>query len=121
MQSDPVERTDASGSDLATTHAPLVVRVQRQSDGTQTLTLYGKSNDATDVALFQCTKLASDFVHYRLTILPAGNVVNLSINDEDQGTFSYPTYAPTNDNRFLTAYADTSSAEFDYVELRLAE
>ncbi len=103
------------------THAPLVVRVQRQSDGSQTLTLYGKSNDATDVALFQCKHLSSDFVHYRLTILPAGNAINLSINDEDQGTFAYPTYAPTNDNRFLTAYADTSSAEFDYVELRVAE
>ena len=84
------------------THAPLMVRVQRQSDGSQTLTLYGKSNDATDVVLFQRKNLSSDFVRYRLTILPANNVVNLAINDEDQGTFSYPTYAPTGDDRFLT-------------------
>jgi hypothetical protein len=103
------------------THAPLVVRVQRQSDGSQMLTLYGKSNDATDVALFQRKNLSSDFVHYRLTILPTSNVVNLAISDEDQGTFSYPTYAPTDDNRFLTFYANTSSAEFDHVELRVAE
>ena len=99
----------------------MTVRVQRQGDGSQTLTLTGKSNDATDVTLFQRANLSSDFVRYRLTILPANNVVNIAINDVDEGTYSYPTYAPTNDDRFLAMYQDTSSAEFDYVELRVAE
>jgi hypothetical protein len=103
------------------THAPLEVRVQRQADATQTLSLYGKSNDATDVLLLQRKNLSSDFVRLRLTIVPSHNLVNLSINGFDEGTYTYPTYAPTNDNRFLTAFADTSTAEFDYVEIRVAE
>ncbi len=103
------------------THAPLEVRVQKQADLSQTLSLYGKSSDATDVLLFQRKNLSSDFVRVRLTILPANNVVNLTINDVDEGTYTYPTYVPSNDNRFLTFFADTSSAEYDYVEMRLAE
>ena len=111
------------------THAPIVVHLQRQADLSQTLTLYGRSNDATDVVLFQRKNLpkydpinpSSDFVRFRLTILPTNNIVNLAINDVDEGTYSYPTYAPTGDNRFLSFGSDTSSAEFDYVELRVAE
>lgn len=102
-------------------HAPLVVRVQRQSDGSQTLTLSGYSNDATNVMLFQRKNLSSDFVRYRLTILPASNVVNLAIHGTDEGTYSYPTYTPSNDNRFLTFSSNTSTAEYDHVELRVAE
>jgi len=103
------------------THAPLEVRLQRQSDATQTLTLYGKSSDATYVQLFERENLPSSLIRYRLTILPANNLVNLSIEDEDQGTFAYSTYTPSNDDRFLTLYSDTSSSEFDYVEIRIPE
>jgi hypothetical protein len=103
------------------THAPILVRLQRQTDATQTLTLYGKSNDATNVQLFQRKNLPSSMIRYRLSILPANNLVNLAIEDEDQGTFSYSTYAPSTDDRFLTFYSDTSSSEFDYVELRIPE
>ena len=47
--------------------------------------------------------------------------MNLAINDEDQGTFTYPTYAPSSTtDRFLTLYGDTSQAEFDYVDVRVA-
>jgi hypothetical protein len=102
-------------------HAPLFFRLQLQSDGTQTLTLFGKSNDLTNVSLFQCPKLSNGFVTVRLTVLPASNVVNLQINGEDQGTFTYPFYAPSADDRYLTVYNDTSSAEFDYVEVRVGE
>jgi len=105
----------------AGTHAPIIVRVQRQADGTQTLTLYGKSSDATEVKLLERTNLSSDFVRYRLTVLPASNLVNLAINDQDEGTYSYSTYAPSGDDRFLTFCANTSTAEYDYVELRVAE
>jgi hypothetical protein len=101
-------------------YAPLLVFVQRQSDGTQTLTLNGKTSDAATKKLFTRTNLPSGFVRYRLTILPANNLVNLQINDEDQGTYTYPTYAPSSANdRYLTLYADTSAAEFDYVDVRV--
>jgi hypothetical protein len=101
-------------------HAPLLVYVKCQSDGTQTLSLCGKTSDAATKELFSRTRLSSDFVRVRLTIVPQFDLVNLAINDEDQGTFSYPTYAPTSTDRFVTLYADTSLAEFDYVDVRVA-
>jgi hypothetical protein len=102
-------------------HAPLFFRLQLQSNSTQTLTLYSKSDDTTNVALFQYPNLSNDFVKIRLTILPANNLVNLQINGEDQGTFSYTPYAPSADDRYVTMYNDTSNAEFDSVEVRVGE
>ncbi|MCI0334341.1 MAG: hypothetical protein L0228_14075 [Planctomycetes bacterium] len=102
-------------------YAPLMVYVQRQSDGSQTLSLYGRTSDAATKLLVSRANLPSEFVRFRLTILPQNNVVNLSINDEVQGTYSYPTYAPASaSDRYLTLYADTSQAEFDYVDVRVA-
>src|SRR4029079_17221615 len=93
-------------------YSPLLVYVQKQSDGTQTLILNGKTSDTTFSQLFSRSKLSSGFVRFRLTLLPTNNVVNLQINDEDQGTFTYPTYAPTTTtDGYLKLYADTSSAE----------
>jgi hypothetical protein len=110
------------GADWASgTHAPIFFRLQLQSDGTQTLSLYGKSSDSTNALLYQCAHLTSGFVRVRLTIVPASNLVNLQINGEDEGTFSYPSYAPSADDRYVTMYNDTSSAEFDYVEVRVGE
>ena len=97
----------------------MLVYVQKQADGTQTLTLNGKTSDVATKQLFSLARLASGFVRYRLTILPQSDVVNLQINDEDQGTFTYPKYSPTSTaDRYLTLFADTSTAEFDYVEVR---
>ena len=54
-----------------------------------------------------------------ITAGSGNDLVNLTINDEDQGTFNYPRYAPTSTNdSYLTVTTDTSSSEFDYVELR---
>ncbi len=98
-------------------YAPLLVYLQKQTDGTQTLTLYGRTSDMVTKKLFSRSRLPSGFVRYRLTVLPANDVVNLTINDEDQGTYTYPKYSPTStSDRYLTLYADTSSAEFDYVD-----
>jgi hypothetical protein len=102
-------------------YAPLLVYVQRQADGTQNVSLLGKTSDAATKSLFARSRLTSDFLRLRLTIVPQSNVVNLQINDEDQGTFTYPTYAPSSaTDRFVTLYADTSLAEFDYVDVRVA-
>ena len=98
-------------------YAPILVYLQKQSDGTQTLTLNGKTSDAVTKQLFSRSRLSSGFVRFRVTIVPQSDVVNLQINDEDQGTFTYPTYAPTSTtDRYLTISSDTSSSEFDYVE-----
>jgi len=100
-------------------YGPLLVYLQKQSDGSQTLTLSGKTADTVTKVLCTRSKLSSGFVRFRLTILPQNDVVNLQINDEDQGTFTYPRYVPTTtSDRYLTVYADTSAAEFDYVDVR---
>jgi hypothetical protein len=101
-------------------HAPLYFTLQLQADGTQTLSLYGKPSDASSVLLYSRPSLSNDFVRVRMTVVPEHDVVNLAINDEDLGTFTYPTYAPAANDRFATVYADTSAAQFDYVELRTA-
>ncbi len=102
-------------------YAPLLVYVQRQADGSQTLSLHGRTSDAATKLLVSRTNLAGAFLRFRLTILPQNNVVNLAINDEDQGTYSYPTYVPaSSSDRYLTLYADTSQAQFDYVDVRVA-
>lgn len=102
-------------------HAPLAVGAVLQDDGTQSLWLMGKINDATEVSLFEMHKLPSDFIRCRLTIVPDNDVVNVNINGEDVGTFSYPTYAPSSTDQFVAVYGDTSTAEFDYVEVGVAE
>ena len=72
-------------------YGPILVYVQKQSDGTQTLTLNGKTSDTVTKQLFSRSRLSSGFVRFRVTIVPQSDVVNLQINDEDQGTFTYPT------------------------------
>ena len=69
--------------------------------------------------LFAVHRLSTEFVRFRLTVVPQSDVVNLQINDEDQGTFTYPVYARHLDRpTVMTISADTSSAEFDYVDVR---
>lgn len=101
-------------------YAPLLVYVQRQSNGTQTLSLYGKTSNSATKLLCSRSNLSSGFIRYRLTILPQSNAVNLTINEVDQGTFGYPTFTPSaSSDAYLTVYADTSLAEFDYVDVRV--
>jgi hypothetical protein len=100
-------------------HAPIFTSLQLQSDGTQTLTLHGK-NTGGNVLLFSRQRLPNEFIRIRLTIDPTNNIVNLLINGEDQGTFTYPTLAPVTNDAFLTMFADISAAQFDYAELRVA-
>src|SRR4029078_8847400 len=101
-------------------YAPILVYLQRQADGTQTLTLNGKTSDSLTKALFTRTRLSGNFVRYKLTILPNNNLVNLQINGEDQGTYTYPTYTPAaTSDRYLTLTTHTSASEFDYVDVRV--
>ncbi len=102
-------------------HAPLTLIVKLQADGTQTLTLLGKTSDSSSVTLFSFPRLSNDFVSFRLTIVPHLDLVNVHINDEDQGTYAYPVYAPSTSDRYVTLYADASLAEFDYVDVRVTE
>jgi hypothetical protein len=102
-------------------HAPLALGVFLQADGTQSLWLMGKTDESTEVTLCEQHNMSDDFIVCRLTILPEYDLVNVRINDADLGTFSYPTYATSSTDRFLSVYGDTTHAEFDYVEVRVSE
>lgn len=103
-------------------YAPLLMYLQRQPDGTQTLSLHGKSSDVATKRLFRRVRLPDDFVRIRLTIVPQLDVVNVAINNVDQGTFAYPKLAPASStDRYVTLYTDTSLAEFDYVDVRVGQ
>jgi hypothetical protein len=71
--------------------------------------------------LLEQDTLTTEFVRCRLTFLPEHDLVNVEINGQDMGTFSYPTYAMSSNDRFLYVYGDTDTAEFDYVEVRVSE
>jgi hypothetical protein len=100
-------------------HAPLTVKLQ--PDGiTQTLTLLGWESDSDPVTLFTCPRMSDDFVTFRLSIVPHLKLVNLHVNDEDQGTYTYPDFAPSsNTDRCVTLFPDASRAEFDYADVRV--
>ena len=110
-----------NGDWTGSSSTPLVLHVRMASDGTQTVTLAAKSDATTEVALCQIDGLPSDFVRCRLTILPDDNLVNLQVDDEDQGTFAYQSYVALDNERVVTLYGDTSEAEFDYAEVRVLE
>ena len=101
--------------------APMVLRVQMETDGTQTLTLAVKSSDTSEVVLSEFAGLPSDFVRCRLIMLPNDSLVNLEINGENEGTYAYTTYAASGIDHTVSLYGDTSEAEFDYAEVRVLE
>jgi hypothetical protein len=101
-------------------HSPLAVRLKKESDSSQSLTLIGKPSDSSEVVLFGRQNLsASDFVRCRLTILPEENLVNVQLNNVDQGTFTYFAYSSSSTDRFISLFGDTGTTEFDYVDIRV--
>jgi hypothetical protein len=105
------------------TLAPLIVRLQRRLDGSQTLSLLGNSTvvplTAQAGALVSTStvdSLPDDYVRFRLTITPAANTVNLQINGIDVGTFPYVPHAAASMERCVRI---GGGAKFDYVDVRV--
>jgi hypothetical protein len=106
------------------TYAPLIVRMQRRLDGTQTLSLLGNSTAVpltaqagSILSTSTVDNLVDDYVRFRLTILPAANTVILQINGTDVGTFAYVPHGPVAADRSVRI---GGGAKFDYVEVRVA-
>jgi hypothetical protein len=105
------------------TYAPLIIRMQRRLDGTQTLSLLGNSTAVPLTAqagslLSTSTvdNLVDDYVRFRLTIMPASNTVRLQINGIDVGTYAYVAHGPVAAERSVRI---GGGAKFDYVEVRV--
>jgi len=101
----------------ATSFAPVYVQLRRQGDGTQTLTLHGKTSNPVTLALATVSGLGGGMVEVDLDIDTALNLVTLTVDGVVRGTFTYFTYGPPNTDRFGTVITWSSGAEFDWVEI----
>ena len=101
--------------------ATLALGVLLNDTDTQSFWMTGQTSSSTWVELLKQESLSAEFVRCRLTILPEHNLVNVQINDTDVGTFTYPTYPLSSDERFLSVEGDTDTAKFDYVEVRVSD
>lgn len=96
------------------THGPLIVRVV-SSGGKQTLTLSGESAASTEKVLATVERLPTNWVRFRLLIVPQENCVRLTVNDRMIGTYAYPPPYNTNTTDRCISVSGTGS-QFDYVE-----
>lgn len=102
----------------AGTHGPLIVRVVSAS-GKQTLTLTGETAAATEKTLATVERLPTNWVRFRLLIVPQQNCVRLIVNDRLIGTYKYPTYNTNTTERFIAVSG--AGAQFDYIEASVAD
>ena len=104
--------------DYGATFAPLWTSVARDGQGGQTLVLYGKTDDATSVALHTVTGLGPALVDVTLDIDPNADEVQLWVAGNFEGTFAYPSFAVNgNDDRFVTLLDWGADAEFDQIDV----
>ena len=102
-------------------HARVFSYLQLQADGTQTLIVSHRIDDAgTEVPLVFVTGLPDDFVTLRLMFDAGLDTVSLWVDGEQHGTHTYSRVTP--DGRdYATLLASGSAAEFDYVVIRVSE
>jgi hypothetical protein len=95
----------------------LVVRLQRQLDSSQTMTLVKKPTSGAETTIKTVENLIDDYVRFRLIVLPGTNQVSLQINDVGDDVLGGPiAYTPpSGTNRFVKVLGN---ARFDYVEVR---
>ncbi len=101
--------------------APVLVSLQLESDGTQTLTLFGKPSGSERTALARVSGLDSGFQHVRLLLDPDDDTVNLRVNGSDRGTFGLPRYVPSSPLPVAAVWANSSGGAFDFVSVRLGD
>jgi hypothetical protein len=109
-------------------HAALIIRMQQQLDGSQTMSLLRLPSSGAAVPLPAdagsmlstsiVDNLTNDYVWFRLIILPAQNKVNLHVNHVDVGTFTYQTDGPATTDKCVKILG-SGGAKFDYVEVRV--
>jgi prepilin-type N-terminal cleavage/methylation domain-containing protein len=106
---------DCSGGN----YTPLFARLVLATNGTQTLTVYCKPDSGTATNLLTVSGLPGACVTLRLLIDPTLNSVNVRANDVDCGTLKYVLSADSGVARVATLIASGTTAEFDYVHIRV--
>lgn len=103
------------------TCAPLQAILDLQSDGTQTLVINGKSNDATTQTLITIPGLPNQLTDVNLIIDPVTQAVSVTVGGAQYGTFLLPRYVSSDPRAFASIYANGSNASFSYVRIRVLE
>jgi hypothetical protein len=103
------------------TCAPIGALLTLESDGTQTLQVYGKMNDSTRKALILIGGLPAQPVLLHLVIDPATTSVSITVNNVQQGTYAVTRYSSSDSNRYASIGTDGGTSEFSYARIRVAE
>ena len=95
------------------------VKLQLQPDATQTLTVLTKTGVSTIVPMVSVPGLSANFADIRLLIDPSQDSLNVKVNGEDRGTYAYTPFVGLTNERYATVTADGSSAEYDWIRIRV--
>jgi len=100
-----------------TSCAPLNVALQLQADGTQTLTVVGKTNDATSTVLLNKPGLSNSACDLRLIVDPIKVSVGVILNTVPIGTYPLPRFPSSDASRTLSLLPG-GGGQFQYVRVR---
>jgi hypothetical protein len=101
--------------------AAVLLSCQLESDGTQTLTLFGKPSQSEMTALARVSGLYGGFHHVRLVLDPDDDTANLRVNGHDRGTFALPRHVPSSPLPVAAVWANGGGGAFDFVSVRLGD
>lgn len=99
-------------------YAPILAKLKKMTDGTQTLYICDRLNEMTDRILLTKAGLGSDFVQLRLLIDAGQDTINLRVNGNDCGTAEYNSINPSHSDKKISLYASGASGECDYISVR---
>jgi len=92
-----------------------------QTNGTQMLIIYTKTDASTSLPLRTITGLTNGFVRLRLVLDPDTDSVSISVNGSHKGTYAYAEFSYSGADRFASIFASGSDAEFDEVSIRVGD
>jgi hypothetical protein len=101
----------------STAFSALFVSVSLETDGTQTLTLFGKPDAVTETPLTTVPGLASGLTAVHLDVDPVALTVALTIEGKGHGTHAIPLTGTPNGDRFATLLAWDGIAEFEALRI----
>ncbi len=106
---------DASAGDGK--FAPIYLKLVLEANGTQTLSLCNKTSNTTATVLKKVGSLPGRMIDVRLVIDPDLDAVNLRVEGQDCGTFSYTRISPSFDDRFASVLSGGAVARFDSIRV----
>jgi hypothetical protein len=105
----------------AAAFSALFASLALQVDGSQTLTMFGKSSGSIETELGAFAGLPAGFIDLHLDVDPAARTVAVWISGSLQGQLTFPATDVPNGDRFATLISWSGVSEFDSVDIRRCE